>query len=67
MLNFAVGPVQMDEEIVKSAAQPVPYFRTQEFSSIILQNESLIGKFAGIGIGYRTVFLTGSGLSLIHI
>lgn len=22
MLNFAVGPVQMDEEIVKSAAQP---------------------------------------------
>ena len=66
MLNFAVGPVQMDEEIVKSAAQPVPYFRTQEFSSIILQNESLIGKFACIGIGYRTVFLTGSGTAAME-
>lgn len=28
MINFAVGPVQMDEEIRAIGAEEVPYFRT---------------------------------------
>jgi aspartate aminotransferase-like enzyme len=33
MLNFTVGPVMSDEEVLKEAAQSTPYFRTPEFIS----------------------------------
>ena len=32
MLNFAVGPVMMEEEVLKIGAEQIPYFRTEEFS-----------------------------------
>ena len=31
MINFAVGPVMMDEEIRSLWAQEIQYFRTPEF------------------------------------
>ena len=47
MINFAVGPVQMDEEIRAIGAEEVPYFRTPEFSAIMKENERLMKQCAG--------------------
>ena len=46
MINFTVGPVQATESVCKIGAEQVPYFRTQEFSELMLENERLILKFA---------------------
>ena len=61
MLNFTVGPVQSDEAVHEIGAQDVPYFRTAEFSEVMLENEWLMLKFAGVPEGSRAVFITGSG------
>ena len=34
-INFAVGPVQISEEISRIGADPVPYFRTPDFSALM--------------------------------
>ena len=48
MLNFTVGPV-MSSDLVRSIGQEqVPYFRTQEFSEVMFENENLIKEFAGV-------------------
>ena len=60
MINFAVGPVQMDEEIRAIGAEEVPYFRTPEFSAIMKENERLMKQFTGAPEDARAVFLTGS-------
>jgi aspartate aminotransferase-like enzyme len=39
----------------------VPYFRTAEFSAVMLENEKLIKKFAKAEENARVVFLTSSG------
>lgn len=61
MINFTVGPVQADEKVREIGAEQVPYFRTPEFSEIMLENERLIKKFAGAKEDSRVVFITGSG------
>ena len=61
MLNFAVGPVMSSEEVRAIGAEQVPYFRTPEFSALMLENEKLVLKFAKAPEGSRVVFLTGSG------
>ena len=61
MVNFTVGPVQSPEEVLTIGAEQVPYFRTAEFSSVMLENERLMLKFAGAPEGSRAVFITGSG------
>lgn len=61
MLNFTVGPVMASSRILEVGAQQVPYFRTPEFSELMLENEQLIKEFAKAGPDARTVFLTGSG------
>jgi len=33
MLNFTVGPVMMDKEILNIGSEQIPYFRTEEFHS----------------------------------
>lgn len=61
MLNFTVGPV-MSEDVVRAiGAEQVPYFRTPEFSEVMLQNERLMLRFAKAPEGSRVVFITGSG------
>ena len=40
-INFAVGPVQISEEISRIGAAPVPYFRTPDFSALMKENEAL--------------------------
>ena len=61
MINFTVGPVQSSEAVREIGAQNVPYFRTAEFSEVMLENERLMLKFAGAPEGSRAVFITGSG------
>ena len=61
MLNFTVGPVMSSEEVRAIGAEQVPYFRTPEFSAVMLENEKLVLKFAKAPEGSRVVFLTGSG------
>lgn len=66
MLNFAVGPVQMDPEIMKIGAEEIPYFRTPEFSELMKENERMMLAFAGAGEGARALFLTGSGTAAME-
>ena len=61
MLNFTVGPVMTSEKVRAIGAEQVPYFRTQEFSDIMFENERLVKKFAKAEENSRVVFLTGSG------
>lgn len=61
MINFTVGPVQSSESVRAIGAENVPYFRTAEFSQIMLENEALIKKFAKSGEESRVAFMTCSG------
>ena len=61
MLNFTVGPVMSSETVRTIGAEQVPYFRTPEFSEIMLENERLVKKFAKAEANARVCFMTGSG------
>lgn len=61
MINFTVGPVQSSESVLAIGAEQVPYFRTSEFSEVMLENERLIKKFAHTTDDSRVVFMTCSG------
>ena len=61
MINFTVGPVQSKKEIREIGAEQVPYFRTQEFSELVLESEKLIKDFAHADETSKVVFITGSG------
>lgn len=61
MLNFTVGPVQSCDAVRAVGGENVPYFRTPEFSAVMLENEALMQRFAKAPEGARTVFITGSG------
>ena len=61
MINFTVGPVQASDEVLKIGGEQVPYFRTQEFSEIMLENEKIIKKLAKAPESSKAVFITGSG------
>lgn len=61
MLNFTVGPVQSSATVRAIGAENIPYFRTAEFSEVMLENERLMLKFANAPEDSRAVFITGSG------
>lgn len=61
MLNFTVGPVQMNEEVRNIGSEQIPYFRTAEFSKLMIENEELIKKLFFAGDNSKAVFMTGSG------
>ena len=61
MINFTVGPVQSCDAVHAIGAEDVPYFRTAEFSAVMLENERLMLKFVNAPEGSQAVFITGSG------
>lgn len=61
MLNFTVGPVTIPAHIRAMGSDPVPYFRTSEFSSLMKQNEEMLLSLMNAPKNARAVFLTGSG------
>lgn len=67
MLNFAVGPVMMEEEILKIGSEQIPYFRTEEFSEIMKENEKLLIKsIKASNQESRVIFLTASGTAAME-
>ena len=60
MLNFTVGPVMSSEEVCAIGAEQVPYFRTAEFSAVMLENEKYMLEYAKAPVGSRAVFMTCS-------
>lgn len=61
MINFTVGPVQSNNSVRAIGAEQVPYFRTAEFSELMLENECLVKKFAYATDDSRVAFMTCSG------
>jgi len=61
MINFTVGPVQSSDVVRAIGAEQVPYFRTSEFSELMLENERLVKEFAHATDDSRVVFMTCSG------
>ena len=60
MLNFTVGPVMCSDEVRAIGGEQVPYFRTPEFSAVMLENERFMLKFAKAPEESRAVFMTNS-------
>lgn len=66
MLNFTVGPVQMCDEVREIGSHQVPYFRTPEFSQVMLENEQMLLELACAPLQSRSVFVTGSGTAAME-
>ena len=66
MLNFTVGPVMSNAEVKKIGGKSSPYFRTAEFSDLMLENEELVKEFAKADPKDRVAFLTGSGTAAME-
>lgn len=61
MKIFTVGPVAMYPETFEITGKQTPYFRTAEFSKIMLETEQSIYQLLNAPVGSKTVFLTTSG------
>lgn len=66
MLNFTIGPVQSSKTVLEIGAEQTPYFRTSEFSQIMMENENLIKEFINAESTSRVVFITGSGTAAME-
>lgn len=60
MLNFTVGPVMSSDEIRLIGAEQVPYFRTDEFSAIMIENEKYMLEYTNAPKESRAIFMTCS-------
>ena len=58
---FTVGPTQMYKSTLDVRSKVVPYFRTPEFSELMLDNEALVKKLQFASEDSKVVFLTCSG------
>jgi aspartate aminotransferase-like enzyme len=65
-INFAVGPVPIEEEIAAVGGEVIPYFRTAAFSALMKENEALILEAMHAPEGARALFLTGSGTAAME-
>ncbi|MFC3768614.1 pyridoxal-phosphate-dependent aminotransferase family protein [Paenibacillus sp. GCM10012303] len=66
MLNFALGPVMIEKEVLEIGSKQLPYFRTADFSSLTLENEAILNKLIHAPVGSRVIFLTGSGTAAME-
>ena len=66
MLNFTVGPVMSSDNVRKIGGEQTPYFRNDEFSQVMFENERLMKEFVYAGEDSRTVFITGSGTAAME-
>lgn len=58
---FTLGPVEMYPYTLRKASEQIPYFRTPEFSKIVLETETLLKNIANAKSDDKVVFLTSSG------
>lgn len=61
MKLFTVGPVEMEESILKQGGEPLPYFRTAEFSQIMLEIQDRFLELMDAEEGAGLITLTASG------
>ena len=67
MKLFTIGPVEMFEEVKNvRKTMDVPYFRTKEFSKLMLDTDALLKKFAKTSESSHTVYLTASGTAAME-
>ena len=66
MLNFTVGPVMSGEQVRKIGGEQTPYFRNDEFSKVMFENEELMKEFVYAPENSRAVFITGSGTAAME-
>lgn len=68
MKLFTVGPVEMFDEVkaIRADKDSVPYFRTKEFSEMMLATDELLRKFAHADDGAKTIYLTASGTAAME-
>lgn len=61
MRLFTVGPVMMFPDTLEVSGRQIPYFRTDEFSEMMLESERLMKKLLNAPNGSKVAFLTASG------
>lgn len=61
MKLFTLGPVELHPDTLRIASEPLPYFRTEEFSQYMLKLEQALKTAAGAGKSFRALLLTMSG------
>ena len=67
MKLFTIGPVEMLPEIKKVAGEQIPYFRTDEFSNIMLESDRLIKKLMNSGENSKSIYFLSYMLKKCHI
>jgi aspartate aminotransferase-like enzyme len=58
---FTVGPVEMYPETLRLGGEQLPYFRTDEFSQIIVETETAMCELCDAPAGSKVILLTSSG------
>lgn len=61
MILFTVGPVMMYPDILEESGRQLPYFRTDEFSEMMLDSERVLKGLLGAEDRSKVAFLTASG------
>ncbi|MFQ6862083.1 MAG: pyridoxal-phosphate-dependent aminotransferase family protein [Beduini sp.] len=61
MKLFTVGPVEMYPETLAIRNLQIPYFRTDEFSKLMLENAAMLKELIGTNNDSKCAFITGSG------
>lgn len=66
MKLFTVGPVMMSKETLEVSGTQLPYFRTDEFSSVMFDIEQRLCSLMNAGKDSKAIFITGSGTSAME-
>jgi aspartate aminotransferase-like enzyme len=66
MKLFTPGPITMDPETLVEAGKQSQYFRTPEFSKIMLECADMLSKLLEAPIDTRMIFLTASGTAAME-
>lgn len=65
-LIFTPGPVKEFPEIYEHAAEQTPYFRNQQFSNLMLENERMLLDLVNAPANSRVITLTASGTAAME-
>lgn len=66
MRIYAAGPVPMDPETLEISGRQLPYFRTKEFSEIMLECNDIIRDLLGTSKTTKTMFIASCGTAAME-
>ena len=61
MKLYTVGPTEMFPETLEVAAKQLPYFRTKEFSEVVLKSIDKMKRLLHAKENTKIIYITGSG------